>query len=330
MTTLGSTWKAIEDAGTLPAEKLRFLECGEKGVDGRPILAGLDARGERHLCIPTDKIEAGGSDHQSRGIGIDVRPLIGRDGSQELFVDIHCRRPDLNALFEIIADDILGELRVGRASAFAAAHAVLERWRDLLGPIAEDRRLLTSQQLAALLAELLFLEKLGPGAPPVSSWMGPEKGPHDFVCGSHDFEVKSTLSTTARRVHVNGLQQLSAAPGVGLWLWWVRLRPAVGRGFTVPETVLRLVARGANGPALFKKLEKEGYLPADAERYAERFEFVEDSLFDVLAEEFPRLTNASFIDELPTQIKQVDYMVDLDGIDSVSARTAARILTLGG
>jgi len=245
------------------------------------------------------------------------------ENSRELpFVDIHCRKPELNSLFEILAADVLKESQRRPESPFAAAHSVLERWRELLEP--DPGALLGQAQLAALLAELLLLERFGQGGvPPVRFWCGPEKGPHDFVCGDVDFEVKSTLSATRREVMIHGLSQLTESPGARLFLWWVRLRPSPGRGTSVPEVVERLIERGADNSMLLGKLRLQGYTHADAESYrSTAFEIVESALY-LVDPAFPRLTESSFVGGVPQRVTRIDYTLSLDAAEPASLGPSA-------
>ncbi len=312
---LSGLWRSIELAGALGAPTLRFLDTGVVFPTGTA-LVGLDGAGERHLCIPSSVDELGCEDKRSLGVSIEVRPLRDAAGKESPFVDVHCHRPDLNPVFEIVASEILKSVEAGTDSPFRAAHTVLERWRDLLEPSGSG--LLGPQQLAALLAELLLLERLGAGGPPpLASWLGPDKGPHDFVCGAVDFEVKSTLTTTGREVQIHGLSQLTASPGSMLYLWWARLRPSPGRGFTVPSVVEALLARGCDSSILLKKLSLMGYKLSDAGHYQNTpFELVESSLYAVDAA-FPKLTVDSFTDGLHPQVRRVDYSISLDAATPV-------------
>lgn len=310
---LGALWRSIEDSGPLAPGSIRFLTTDLVLPTGA-VLAGVDAQGHRHLCIPGRTEELGGKDEGSRGVTIEVRPLRDPAGRERAFVDVLCRRPDLSALFEVVAADILAEALKAPSSPFTVAHQVLDRWRELLEP--DDEKCLGPSELAAILAELLLLEQLGQvGVPPLSTWRGPQKETHDFVCGGIDFEVKSTLTTTGRKVEIHGLSQLTPAPGAQLYLWWVRLRVSPGRGTSLPATVERLVSLGIERAQLLKRLKEVGYQQRDASRYASiSFETIESDLYRV-DDAFPRLTEASFTDGLPPQVTRVDYTLTLDAPD---------------
>ena len=59
-------------------------------------------------------------------------------------------------------------------------------------------------------------------------------------------------------------------------------------------------------------LVQAGYSPLEADRYAEiRFRVINERLYEV-GEDFPRLSEGSFIHGLPAGIERVEYEVDLD------------------
>jgi hypothetical protein len=318
---LSEKWRQIEQSGALSAAAIRFLDTGTTFPTG-PVLVGVDGLNQRHLCIPAPSGELGREDKRSRGVTIEVRPLLNPQGHEVPFVDVHCRKPELNALFETVSMDILAASERKPDSPFITAHNILERWRELLEPVESGP--LGPKQLSALLAELLLLERLGrKTTPPVKFWLGPERGPHDFVCGHVDFEVKSTLSTTRREVEVHSLAQLIESPETRLYLWWVRLRLSPGRGMTVPQTVDQLVARGVDAPTLMKKLKLAGYVQNDALGYRNiEFEVIESALY-AIDNAFPRLTTASFVGGVPLAVARIDYTINLDASEAVPIEQSA-------
>jgi hypothetical protein len=307
---LSSLWRSIEQSGAVDLAAIRFIDASVTLPSGSA-LVGIDGQNQRHLCIPAIPSELGQTDKVSRGVTVEVRELMNPSGQLAPFVDVHCRNPELNRLFEIVAQEILADCLTSDSSMFVTAHRCLDRWRELLE--SGDQSPLTQKDLAALCAELLLLERLANGGvPPVGLWLGPDDAPHDFVCGPVDFEVKSTLMTHRREVSVNGLTQLEETPGSKLYLWWIRLRPSPGRGISVPELVARLIERGAEQHAFLKKLRKRNYDRADSDRYsALRFEVIDSALYQV-NDEFPRLTTKSLTHVLPTSVTRVDYVINLD------------------
>ena len=89
---------------------------------------------------------------------------------------------------------------------------------------------------------------------------------------------------------------------------------------TASNTLLSLIetitaALGDDGEALDgfeSRLVQTGYSPLEAERYGEvRFRVINERLYEV-AEGFPRLSVASFVNGLPSGVERVEYEVDLD------------------
>src|SRR5690606_35855187 len=152
------------------------------------------------------------------------------DGERPVpYVDFVCTIPDLNGLFGMVASDMLGSLRRGDTDVYGRCRNVLERWRRMLG--SARRGVLSEGAQAALLAELIVLERIVRIEPSgVRAWLGPEGAPHDFVCGSIDIEVKSSLKTSGDIVEINGLGQLEPKPGSELYLQFLKLLKAPGRG----------------------------------------------------------------------------------------------------
>jgi hypothetical protein len=302
-------WRELEDAGLPSAEKLRFKEAGTVGA--LPVLIGVDGLGHRHICVPAPDADRGKHDTHSRGVSIEVRELMAGKNRRQ-FVDVRCSLPGLNALFSIVADEMLGQLERDSAHPFNACHEVLERWRELL----ERQRgaLLGREQLAALMAELLVLERLVQRhGRAIEGWVGPEKSVHDFICGNVDVEVKSSLRTAGRVIEVHDLAQLEAPAGGKLFLNFTKLRFAPGRGRSVPEIVDHIAETCSDKPQLFERLALAGYDPVDRTAYEQStFEVVED-LWYLIDEGFPRLTRRSFVpDQPPPAVTKISYTLDLD------------------
>lgn len=306
------SWKAVETAKVPAEDKIRLLETAVSTVIGK-VLVGLDARGRRHLCLPTTAAEVGLKDRLSRGVVIETLELEAASGPRP-FVDVLCRDAKLNPIFSIVAADMLEAVRTSPAQPFSTCHSVLERWRMLLEK--ERPALMSLEELSGLFAELLVLEALGAINPRVlSSWRGPDRDMHDFVCGPVDIEVKSTRSAASDIIEISDLHQLESAPGVNLYVAFHRVHLAPGRGRSVPSVIDDLVELGLDEPELFAKLGLYGYDPRDAEKYLDLpFELLEERWYPVDSK-FPRLVPGSFITgKPPAEVKKVRYSLDLSGV----------------
>jgi hypothetical protein len=326
-------WRRVEATRIFGAGNIRLVETGVSSQIGS-VLVGLDSRGRRHLCLPTTGSELGEKDTQSRGVIIEVVPLL--EGSQPRpFVDVLCRDPKLNPLFAIVAADMLEAVKETPNAPFSTCQAILERWRQLLEK--EHISLLSVEALGGLFAELLVLESLVSIHPDaLSSWHGPESDVHDFVCGGVDIEVKSTRSPVANVVEVSDLTQLDSSGGVSLYLAFHRIHLAPGRGRSVPSIVYDLLELGVDRAELVRKLREYGYDQRDEGRYL-------DLTFDLLEERwhriddaFPRLGRVSFIaGHPPPEVKKIRYALDLAGVGGALGEAERRAVlnaaaTLGG
>jgi len=303
-------WADVEGKGRPSPEKLLLVEAG-KASGTCAVLVGIDGQGRRHLCVSAEKEKPGQADRYSRGVTIEIRELL-HDGRPQPYVDVICLIPELNELFAIVTGEMLGALQLDCASPFRKCHDVLERWRALLEKERSD--LLLREELAALLAELLVLERLTATEPrALQGWLGPEKALHDFVCGRIDIEVKCTLRTSGRIIEVNDLAQLAAPPDGDLYLGVIRLQYAPKRGRSVPDVIEVLLERGVDQALLFHRLALVGYDPDFATAYrATTFEVVEEFWYRI-DDAFPRITAASFRAGLPPPaVTKVSYILNLD------------------
>jgi len=302
-------WRELENAGLPSAEKVRFKEGGKLGDTA--ILVGIDGLGHRHVCVPAPDSDRGKQDTSSRGVSIEVRELLAGTEPRQ-FVDVKCSIPALNELFSMVAGDMLEQLARDSARPFNTCHEVLERWRELLER--ERGAPLGREQLAALMAELLVLERLVKRqARSVEGWLGPEKAVHDFVCGAVDLEVKSSLRTSGHVMDIHGLSQLEAPRDGALYLNFTRLRFSPGRGRSVPEVIDSIATSCSDRSLLLERLALVGYDPADRKSYEQTTFEVTEELWFIVDDAFPGITRTSFLrDEPPSAVTRIDYVLDLD------------------
>jgi hypothetical protein len=309
------SWKTLEQRGKTGPGSIRLLETGVSTRNGK-VLVGIDGRGQRHLCLATDKSELGQKDSQSRGVFIEVLELI-QDEKPVPYVDVQCRDSSLHPIFAVMVSDMLDAVGQAGNAPFSTCRTVLERWRRLL--LKERSSLLSREELGGLFAELLVLERLTSIRPDaLRGWKGPARDLHDFVCGSVDLEVKSTQSASAYSIEISDLLQLEPPPSGSLYLGFHRIHLAPGRGRSVPAVVDDLLELGASQTELFEKLSQYGYDLRDSEAYVDQtFELLEERWFEV-GSTFPRLGRSSFKDGLPpVQVRKIRYTLDLAGVTGI-------------
>lgn len=312
-------WVVLAEAGTPGAADVRT-----HALTG-PWLLGIDA--EAMPCLLAEVGEPGPEDGNG-AVTVTNREFDTGVGRRN-FVVVSCRQLALRDVFDHFAAGVVeaGQERPDQHPA-ATALAVLARWRELFRPASAA---LGPLNLAALVAELLVLEEIvarDPGTP-LSVWAGPGGARHDFRRGDVAIEVKSTLSHTARRVSINGIDQLEAPAGGRLTLAWHRLERVAGGPHSVFGLADRIIAAGAPAGQLYGLLEQAGSPPflRDAHE-AVRFDLRERGFFSV-DDDFPRIVPASFSAGAPRGVDDLRYVVDLPAPDGALDTAAVEELLAG-
>jgi hypothetical protein len=167
-------------------------------------------------------------------------------------------------------------------------------------------------QLAGVFGELMMLQRIISIDPKFSrSWTGPLGQRHDFSFAQLSIEVKATLSSQQAWVHINGIDQMAPAPGCPLYLAHYRLETAQG-GQSVPDLVTALTAAGIERDYLYGNLARLNYFPEHEVEYAAVTFRLQGISMYLVAQDFPVLSRASFVDgDVPPAIVRVDYVLDL-------------------
>jgi hypothetical protein len=301
-------WRSLEESGPALGD-LRVIETAV-AVETGPVLIGLDGNGWRHLLVPLTETDRKQEDRASRGVQIVDRTLY--DGANlRRFGDVQCLRPELDELFEVVANEMLVAIASRPAEPVRACLQTLERWRDLLRPATS--RLLGPNQLVGLLAELVFVRDVVERNPQggLDFWTGPEGARHDLRHDLTSMEVKGTINREGRVVEIHGIEQLQPPAGGSLVLGVVRFERSP-RGLSVEGLRREIVGLGASEHELLEKLQLLGYLPADEEAYDHlHFEQRERRMYAV-EDGFPSLTAKDMVDgRLPPGVLRVAYSIDL-------------------
>jgi hypothetical protein len=243
-------------------------------------------------------------------------------GGRQYFADLVCLKSDLRWLFATMAADVI--LRIEErptADPVALTRACLGAWRGLF---ASGGRPLSPKQLAGLFGELVVLRRLLEHSPTaLQTWRGPSRHYHDFVSGPFAIEVKTTLTSEDRIVHIHGLEQLEQPGGGALVLAHLRAESLTDDGTSVPEVVAQL-AELVSSAKLKGLLAAAGYLEDHEENYRGlRFRLVEQAWYDV-GDTFPRLSRNSFPGgQIPTGLADFQYTLDLTTVTEPPLSEAA-------
>jgi hypothetical protein len=315
--TLERLWRELENQTQLSAtDALVSAEVALGTVHG-PLRLGWDSNGERHLLVPMRPGDSPIEDRKSSGVHVDTKNLLVGE-ALVTFADLHCRRPDLTAVFTGLVADVCERIAVDPTTAPSLLLQALESWRELL---AGSEVPWSVTRLAGLYGELSVLERLlhldrNAG----NAWSGPFGAAQDFRSIRHALEVKTTTSREGRTVRVHGSDQLER-PAMGkLDLVWMRLAtPSQPDGETVNDLIQRCLALSHSPATILAALDASGF-PAEASIITEtRFELLEERWLPV-EEGFPRITPDCFASgAIPAGVSQVEYLVDLDTVKCPNA-----------
>jgi hypothetical protein len=304
-------FELLKAAGTNLGE-VRIRES-DVTVAGGLVLHGIDTEQLHHLLIPLGAEEEGVEDRNSAGVQLRIRTLMEGPNARR-FLDAVCLIPRLNGLFSTVADEMLAAIRTAPTDPSLACHGVLDRWRELL----ERPRstLLGPEQLAGLLAELAWIERIASIAPQgaLSAWAAAHGARHDFTKGSEALEVKAILTREGRLVEIHGDRQLEAPKQAVLYLSIFRFERAPDGRDSVPLAIERIAASGVARVDFFRLLLQRGYDSREEEAYSKvRFNLTESRLY-MVDDVFPKIIPESFKHgTLPPGVMQIRYVIDLTG-----------------
>ncbi|NKS67184.1 PD-(D/E)XK motif protein [Rhodococcus hoagii] len=186
-------------------------------IDGRHLLLGLDAQGNRHLLIPMGDANRPDSNLRSPLAVSCSRYDFGPE-SHGYYLDIHCRLVELNSQFHQVIVDVVKVVQ-DAPEPIRAASLVVARWRKLLGTLFVAD-VLTYRQRISLFAELAVYEALlGSKSSTISPtmWWGPDNSPHDFELETCSIEVKA-IGADSTDIKIHGFDQLAEYGGKQLHL----------------------------------------------------------------------------------------------------------------
>lgn len=292
------------------------------GVDteGGASLFAIGPDGMRRLLVPVSDTQIVRED--TRGASIQVLEHTLEDaGHERRYIDVVCLRTDLDDVFGLFVDDVLGALAAGRDEV-ASVSGVLGQWRELLaGSRASE---ISDQRLAGFLGELhtLLVAARFVDDPMLEAWVGPVGNLHDIVLPGLRLEVKTTTSMKHRQVEVNGLTQLADVDGATLYLVSVRLVPDPDGDISLRALIEDASAIGIEAVDVYKKAASAGLDASSLARAAARhFRHIDTLVFKV-DDRFPRLTERSIPGSLPQGVSDVRYSVRLDGLEPAAAEVA--------
>jgi hypothetical protein len=291
----------------------------------RNLMAAVDHMGCRQLLISSPS----GTDQRgiwrSAAVTLSRVNLRGDDKARRTWLNLHCRRPELEGVFVrlavAVADRLLGATE---EQVLERAIAALDEWRDLLG---SGR--MSEESITGLVGELVILKRLASIDPvrAIEAWEGPRGGRHDFRRGSHAIEVKTSTQRVGTFVQIHGVQQLLEPDGGDLHLAFVRLERVPGGPLSIALLVTRLKALGLPTTELVDSLADHGVNDLASEAATMTFDLKELTWYPV-GPMFPRIVPTTFAGStVPAGVLDVAYGIDLLGNLHVADAGADTILT---
>ncbi len=281
------------------------------------LFAALDSNSRRHLLVQLFPDDGEVQDHNSRGLSVITRSLLGKGKEAGRYIDIACLDPGGHDGFDLIGGEIADRVASGRERADECVVRVLSKWRRFWGQT--PKNLLSRDAQIGLFAELWFfsvwLIPTRGALDSVQGWRGPFGSRHDFEWQKQSIEVKATTSTRGLTHRINGIDQLDAPEGNTLWIFSMQLREEAGAGLSLPKLVAgcrSLLETDGEAATLFDlALEQSGYSPAHEPEYETLLlRIVEEGLYEV-RDDFPKLGRDSFTKGVPSGVERIDYEINL-------------------
>jgi hypothetical protein len=278
-----------------------------QSIDSHDVFVGVDAHERRHLLVPIGD-QSIRADDRSHGVRLGATELQ-MSGETVRFLDLECRAPKLDLVFERLVDDVLGRLDESVTNPPLVVAQTLDQWRDLLRSAGSA---LDRDSVVGLHGELEVLSRLGKDRPEVAleTWVGPTGRSHDFVTGQSAIEVKTTSSVDGNTIQVSNLDQLDPALHAHLHLTVVHLRETPNAP-SLDDRMRALIELGFPSSDLISAVEEAGYVFESGDSTVPRLETRNIRVWEV-QENFPGLRSSDLGERRRLGVSRVRYELALD------------------
>ncbi|MDX2139941.1 MAG: PD-(D/E)XK motif protein [Chloroflexota bacterium] len=301
-------WSLIPPPKADGSIEVRELETSADEI-ASPRLA-IDQAGQRHLLIPAPSGVRLLEDRRSSGVHL-LSAEWGDEDTRRFFVDLVCRKPHLNGLFDLIIFEVVSALGKSDSHPDRICLAVLNQWRELLSR--DSSPLPERSTVIGLLGELILLRDLTQINPLVLSiWTGPDSGRFDFYAGGQALEVKATLRRQGIFLTIHGHDQLETPQGGSLHIAVLLLEETPAGGENLRSLVEEVIKLGVSRVEIYRKLTRLGFTPDILSQLDnQQFKLTERRVYRV-DDGFPRITASSFVGaKLPRGVTSISYTIDL-------------------
>lgn len=275
-----------------------------------PLRLSVGGSGEPQLLIPLGMHDTLPSDFEGQALEIRQQ-YFSLGGRNKRFLLLECSEPELEQAFTGLVEELSRRVEEG-GPPVGSLVSVVREFRDLLRSGSEN---VSRERAVGLVGELVVVQRIVELNPQgVTAWQGPDGARHDFRCGAHALEVKSSVKVGSRTVEITAADQLFPPDGATLHLHQLILEADPAGSLSVPLLHDRIEEYLTDTTVFREKLEKLGFLPGLSE-YWERFRFslVDASTYRVDVG-FPRIGDdgGRYAPCLPYGISAVRYNLDLN------------------
>lgn len=279
------------------------------------LLIGHNQNLGHRLLIPFDKRESSRIEI-SRAIEVSVRELHFERFDEKQFLQVDCKDPSLNHVFESLAIDLVGRMDDNSADS---PHRVfldaLSEWKSLFE---RERFKATRESIVGLVGELVTLRTLAQvnQENALSAWAGPTGHRHDFTSRAADLEVKTTTSTRPHLLAVKELHQFEKIDKTPLFLVRISLveHPS---GESLTDLIDALEGHVGTREDILDRVETTSETWHVGEESRRKYSVVGFSVYPV-DESFPSFPGLADGRQLPPGIVDVSYTIDLSTLTPLS------------
>lgn len=144
-------------------------------------------------------------------------------------------------------------------------------------------------------------------------WNGPLGSSFDIESNEFVAEVKSSVSRSEKTITVHGKTQLSHPKDKDLYLYYCVFEPSSNTGYSINDIIYNLEKDGYDISSIDSLLLQKGFEHGKSSRQRK---FILWNIYKyVVDDEFPRITDSSFVDgKEPDGVTSISYVVNLEGI----------------
>lgn len=275
----------------------------------RSALLAMDPNDGHHLLIPAKEHRYPTNVDSPLSVDVVDHEFSFRDGRvlAGRFIDVYCRLPKLNDLFDDVIDSIL-EATEGSHHPAQRAITTVNQWRHLFSSFGATRELTVVEKYAAF-AELTILDELRRYDDDFSAdwWTGPKREPHDFELPFASLEVKA-IGSHSHTVTIHGADQLDRSGTKPLFMVLVEIVED-DEGYTVSE-FLEFIADKVSDPTRVRMSAATlGVFPNKEDTLRLQ---VKSMSLAVVGKTFPRIIRSDLNSAVESALMGLEYELSLD------------------